>query len=104
MAIEQRNLETVPVSVIIPTYGRGSAILNVLERLSLCRPLPAAVIVHIDAATDGVVSDIKQAFPDVIVLTSSTRLGPGGGRHRALMLCETPFAVSFDDDSYPVDE
>src|SRR5262249_10936470 len=42
-------------------------------------------------------------FPNVVVLTSSTRLGPGGGRHRCLLACTTPYAVSFDDDSYPVD-
>jgi GT2 family glycosyltransferase len=31
------------------------------------------------------------------------QLGPGGGRHRCLLACRTPYAVSFDDDSYPVD-
>lgn len=31
------------------------------------------------------------------------RLGPGGGRHRCLLACNAPYAVSFDDDSYPVD-
>jgi hypothetical protein len=25
------------------------------------------------------------------------------GRHRCLLACKPPFAVSFDDDSYPVD-
>src|ERR1700754_2745461 len=95
---------TVPVSVIIPTFGRGAAILRVLERISLCRPLPAAIVVHVDAASDGTIAEIKGKFPDVVVLTSSTRLGPGGGRHRALMECETPFAVSFDDNSYPIDQ
>jgi hypothetical protein len=39
----------------------------------------------------------------VAVLTSSARRGPGGGRHRCLLACKTPFAVSFDDYSYPVD-
>ena len=37
------------------------------------------------------------------VLTSATRLGPGGGRHRCLLACNAPYAASFDDDSYPVD-
>ena len=100
---QQGNTETVPVSVVIPTFGRGSAILKVLERLSQCRPSPAAVVIHVDAATDSTVLEINERFPDAVVLTSSTRLGPGGGRHRALMICETPFAVSFDDDSYPID-
>jgi GT2 family glycosyltransferase len=95
--------ETVPVSVIIPTFGRGAAILKVLERVSLCRPLPATIVVHVDAA-DSAIAEVKERFPSVVLLTSNTRLGPGGGRHRALMVCETPFAVSFDDDSFPIDE
>lgn len=93
-----------PVSVIIPTYGRGAAIIKVLERIVLCRPLPAKIIVHLDAPADNALADISRLFPDVVVLSSSTRLGPGGGRHRALMACDTPIAVSFDDDSYPIDE
>jgi len=93
-----------PVSVIIPTYGRGTAIIKVLERVALCRPLPAKIIVHLDAPADNALAEISGLFPDVLVLSSNTRLGPGGGRHRALMACDTPFAVSFDDDSYPIDE
>ena len=93
-----------PVSVIIPTYGRGTAIIKVLERIALCRPLPAKIIVHLDAPADNALAEISGLFPDVLVLSSNTRLGPGGGRHRALMACDTPFAVSFDDDSYPIDE
>ena len=93
-----------PVSVIIPTYGRGTAIIKVLERIALCRPSPAKIIVHLDAPVDNALADISRLFPDIVVLSSKTRLGPGGGRHRALMACDTPFAVSFDDDSYPIDQ
>lgn len=93
-----------PVSVIIPTYGRGTAIIKVLERIALCRPSPAKIIVHLDAPADNALAEISRLFPDIIVLSSDTRLGPGGGRHRALMACDTPFAVSFDDDSYPIDQ
>jgi GT2 family glycosyltransferase len=93
-----------PVSVIIPTYGRGTAIIKVLERIAVCRPSPAKIIVHLDAPADNALAEISRLFPDIIVLSSDTRLGPGGGRHRALMACETPFAVSFDDDSYPIDQ
>jgi GT2 family glycosyltransferase len=30
-------------------------------------------------------------------------MGPGGGRHRCLVACSADYAVSFDDDSYPID-
>ena len=92
-----------PVAVIIPTYNRGVAILSVLEKIQACNPKPAEIWVHFDLG-DGVLErEVQRRFPDVGILTSATRLGPGGGRHRCLLACTTPYAVSFDDDSYPVD-
>jgi GT2 family glycosyltransferase len=44
-----------------------------------------------------------ERFPGVHILTSDGRLGPGGGRHRCLLACGAPYAVSLDDDSWPVD-
>jgi len=91
------------VAVIIPTYNRGRAVLSVLERVQACWPRPQEIWIHIDLG-DGILErEIRQRFPIVQILTSATRLGPGGGRHRCLSECRTPYAVSFDDDSYPID-
>src|SRR3981189_3602212 len=92
-----------PVTVIIPTYNRGVKVLSVLEKIRVCDPAPAAIIIHIDLSDGRLEAELKKRFPDVNVLTSSVRRGPGGGRHRCLLACNTPFAVSFDDDSYPFD-
>jgi len=92
-----------PVAVVIPTYNRGSAVVSVLERVLACDPQPAEIWVHIDQ-NDGVLErDLMARFPAVHILTSAGRLGPGGGRHRCLMACGAPYAVSLDDDSWPVD-
>ena len=92
-----------PVTVFIPTYNRGALVLSVLEKVRSCDPQPAEILVHVDAANGTLECKLRRQFPDVKILTSSTRLGPGGGRHRCLVACNTPYAVSFDDDSYPVD-
>jgi GT2 family glycosyltransferase len=92
-----------PVAVIIPTYNRGLRVLSVLEKIQACEPKPAEIWVHVDRADSAVESELNRRFPNVGVLTSPIRLGPGGGRHRCLLECSTPYAVSFDDDSYPVD-
>lgn len=91
------------VSVIIPTYSRGRAVLGVLEKIGQCDPAPRAIIVHIDQSDGILEGELKTSFPGVTVLSSDARLGPGGGRHKCLEVCRTPYAVSFDDDSYPVD-
>jgi GT2 family glycosyltransferase len=92
-----------PVTIIIPTFNRGTAVISIIERLQLCDPRPEAILVHIDSNDGRLESELNRRFPDVIVLTSSIRRGPGGGRHRCLLACKTPYAVSLDDDSYPVD-
>jgi len=92
------------VAVIIPTYNRGStAVVSVLEKIQRCNPKAAEIWIHVDLGDGTVEREISRRFPNVQVLTSHIRLGPGGGRHRCLLACGTPYAVSFDDDSYPVD-
>ena len=92
-----------PVAVIIPTYNRGRAVVSVLEKVLSCDPPPAEIWVHIDRSDGLLERDLEERFPGVRILTSADRLGPGGGRHRCLLLCDVPFAVSLDDDSWPVD-
>jgi len=95
---------TVPVAVFIPTYNRGTAILSVLQRVEATDPQPAEIIVHVDSANGALEKEIARVAPRAQILTSPTRLGPGGGRHRCLMACKSPYAAGFDDDSYPVDK
>ena len=95
---------TEPVAVVIPTYGRGTAVLQVLESVEACDPPPKEIWVHVDDGDGFVERGIRSQFPEVKILTSSYRRGPGGGRNECLQLCGTPYAVSLDDDSYPVDK
>jgi len=94
---------TVPVAVIIPTYNRGAVVFSVLQKVMECDPKPAEIWIHIDLSDGVLEGELGRRFPEVRVLTSLKRLGPGGGRNRCLLACSTPYAVSFDDDSYPVD-
>jgi GT2 family glycosyltransferase len=95
--------DTAPVAVVIPTYRRGDAVLRTLRCVIACSPQPAEVWVHIDAGDRGLEAMLAHEFPKVRILSSPLRLGPGGGRDRCLRACTTPYAVSFDDDSYPLD-
>ncbi len=76
---------TVEVAVIIPTFNRGTAIFSVLERIRGCDPGPSEIWVHIDLSDGSLERELKSRFPEVSVLTSKVRVGPGGGRHRCLV-------------------
>jgi GT2 family glycosyltransferase len=79
------------------------AVLSVLEKIQACDPKPVEIWVHVDSADGTLESFLHERFPDINVLASPIRLGGGGGRHRCLLSCTAPYAVSFDDDSYPID-
>ena len=94
---------TVPITVGIPTYSREECVFQPIERILACDPVPAEIIVHIDAS-DGVLEQkLARSFPSVKVITSPNRVGPGGGRHRCLQAASHEVFASFDDDSWPVD-
>src|SRR5215470_2794009 len=83
---------TVQIAIIIPTYNRQGAIFSVLEKIHQCNPVPLEYWIHIDSANGCLERELKRRFPNVGVLTSPTRIGPGGGRHRCLLACSTPYA------------
>src|SRR4051812_43326187 len=100
---EKSVRQTAPVAVVIPTYNRGAAIFSALERIKACEPGPAEIWIHIDLSDGALEHELSIKYPDVSVLTSASRIGPGGGRHQCLLKCRSPYAASFDDDSFPID-
>jgi GT2 family glycosyltransferase len=92
-----------PITVGIPTFGRGMRLQETLEHLAVCRPSPAEIIVHVDQSNGRLERELTRRFPAVIVLSSRQCVGPGGGRHRCILAATQPFFASFDDDSWPVD-
>lgn len=95
--------DVVPVSVIIPTWRRLDPLRKTLRKLDGCNPAPAEILVHVDAGDDQTVPWLHEHAPQVQVLKSDERMGPGGGRNRLMSASTQPYVVSLDDDSYPLD-
>lgn len=100
---KNKTLSTAPITVGIPTFGRGIRVLQVLEKLEGCEPKPFEIFVYIDDADKKLAQVIQDNNPRVKILTGATRVGPGGARHRCLNAASQPYFASFDDDSWPID-
>ena len=97
-------MNTCKISVIIPTYNRPQQLLGAIAKILACNPHPDEIIVHIDGGDKVTEQAIRESeFQEVIILKSSTQVGPGGGRNRAITIAKNEIVASFDDDSYPID-
>ncbi len=91
-----------PVSVVIPTWRRRKQLSKTLKVICSCSPSPAEILVHIDADDTETFSWLTENFPEVRVLQSAFRIGPGGGRNKLIPEAQYPIVEIFDDDCYPV--
>ena len=94
---------TADVTAIVTAYRRLGEVLNTLRILQECDPSPAEVLVHVDGGEHAFAETIRAAFPDVRIIVSNDRVGPGGGRNKLIGAAAHPIVASFDDDSYPLD-
>jgi len=91
------------VTAIVTAYERIEQTLTTLKVIQSCEPRPAEVLVHVDGNKVRCAEAIRAAFPDVRVLLSQERVGPGGGRNKLMAAASSELVASFDDDSYPID-
>ena len=91
------------VSVMVTAFDRADQTIDTLRRIAACEPRPEQILVHVDGNRTAVADAVRIAQPDAVVLVSTTRVGPGGGRNRMVAAATGDLVASFDDDSYPVD-
>src|SRR5688500_2763793 len=91
------------ISAIVTAYERVDQTLNTLRILEACDPKPDEILVHVDANRIECEKAIRVAFPQVTIVVSEERVGPGGGRNKLVAAANHEFVASFDDDSYPID-
>lgn len=91
------------LTAIVTAYQRADQTFATLRAIQACDPIPRDIIVHIDANRTDLENNIRRAFPNIRIICSETRVGPGGGRNKLLQASTTEYVASFDDDSYPID-
>jgi len=96
-------MQKVSISAIVTAYERVDQTLNTLRILEACDPKPDEILVHVDGNNVELERAVRDRFPQLTILTSSNRVGPGGGRNKLVAAAKHEFVASFDDDSYPID-
>ncbi|CAN2532862.1 hypothetical+protein [Methylocapsa aurea] len=102
-AASPSTAERPKITATVTAFARIAQTLETLRRLESCRPPPAEIIVHVDAARHDCAAAVRAAFPAARVIVSETGVGPGGGRNRLMEAAGHALVADFDDDSYPVD-
>jgi GT2 family glycosyltransferase len=89
-------------SVVIPTFHRHEQLQGALIRIFNCKPNPKEVLVHVDAGDLKTPRMLEKKFSGKVrwICACSNR-GPGGGRNVLIQMADSPWVVSFDDDSWP---
>ena len=96
-------MQKVSISAIVTAYERVDQTLYTLRILESCDPKPDEILVHVDANKVECEKAIRAAFPQIRIVDSEERIGPGGGRNKLVAAATHEFVASFDDDSYPID-
>lgn len=91
------------ITAIVTAFERGRQTIDTLRRIYACDPAPDEVIVHVDANQSSCEREIREAFPDIHIIKSQDRVGPGGARNKLIAAAGNELVASFDDDSYPLD-
>jgi GT2 family glycosyltransferase len=88
--------------IAIPTFARPQKLEECLARIFEIKSVSMSVLLHIDAGDQETPKLLEKNFPEKVewVCASRTR-GPGGGRNVLMDMLQTPWVVTFDDDSWP---
>jgi GT2 family glycosyltransferase len=88
----------VPVTVVIATRDRRAELLVTLGHLRALPERPPVIVVD-NGSTDGSVSAVRAAHPDVEVIALERNLG-AAGRNVGAERARTPWVAFADDDSW----
>ncbi len=89
--------ETVPLSVIIPTYNRAGFVVDCLRSLRACGLPEVEIIVADDGSTDSTVEMVR-ADPDARLVVVPHSGGPATPRNRGFELSHGRYVAFLDSD------
>ncbi|MGC4041471.1 MAG: glycosyltransferase [Flavobacterium sp.] len=97
-------MEQVKIGFLISTKNRCDDILLTLSKIEPFLNQNVSCVVFDDGSTDGTSEQIRQQFPQVVLLRNESSKGYMYCRNRMLNETTTDFAISLDDDAHFLSE
>lgn len=91
------------VGITITTHNRRDDLARTLERIASLDPAADEILVCADGCTDETATFVRERHPHIRVLTHDSARGSVASRNDLLRAATCDVCVSFDDDSYPLD-
>jgi cellulose synthase/poly-beta-1,6-N-acetylglucosamine synthase-like glycosyltransferase len=101
MALQQTALsETLPLSIVIPSYRGGSRLLRLVESLLSCEGRPLDLVVVVDEPEEGVVEELSRLCAEgrCRLIVRRSRSGKVSALNEALPLVGGDVVLFLDDD------
>jgi GT2 family glycosyltransferase len=92
--------EASELTVIVPTWNRRDLLRGCLEALKR-QTAPVQILVVDDGSTDDTASLVREAYPQVTLLSLERNLGFAAAANRGLSRVTTPFAALLNNDAEP---
>jgi glycosyltransferase involved in cell wall biosynthesis len=88
---------------MIATRNRCEELRRTLSKLSQLEPTADEILVCADGCTDGTIEMVRKEFPECRLFENKASKGSIFSRDQMLREARGEIVVSFDDDSYPLD-
>ena len=87
------------VSAIIPSWNRKSDLMTCLKSLMTQHHVNIEMIVVDDRSTDGSIEMVKKNFPEVVVISGKSTLGPAHRRNQGILASHGEYVLQLDSDT-----
>ncbi len=96
------TLQAAELTVIVPTWNRRDLLRRCLDALSR-QTAAVNILVVDDASTDDTSSLVREAYPQVTLLSLERNLGFAAAANRGLELVSSPYAALLNNDAEPAE-
>jgi len=92
-------MKTPLFSIIVLTFNRHTALVELLDQLKLLRRFPTEIVVVNNGSADGTAALVRKNYPSFVLVENRVNLG-AVGRNEGMRIARGTYLITLDDDIY----